>query len=850
MLRYVVFCLVGAAAQLTETPRASPVSNRCCDPTVMACMPDMPICPSVTPSEQSCCDPTKTNCPPGIVLCPSQTPSCCDPTKTQCGSTAVLCPSASFTPQPNNSGSCCDPTRNDCGSTALLCPSASFTMSPTSSRTPARTQPNTQFQTPSRTQYPASQCCDPTKTTCSSTSVICPSAPFTPYPTRPSGDCCDPTKSECGSNAVICPSAPYSPRPSASSECCDPTKGSCSDSTFLCASATPFPCCHTECDTSTLPPCFPAACCDPTHADCRNATYICPSFSPYPTRPADCCVSSDVMCPPGQPPCITHSPMPTHHDECCMPEYMNCTESTLPLCPRHCCPPGADSCAATLPPCETYSPMPTGALECCMPMFMNCSESTLPLCPRHCCAADDLSCSDFLPPCETHSPMPTGSVECCMPGFSECDGKLPICPSFMPIPTQLIDCLLNASLCFNQTSGPICPPSMPNCQACCDPRVFECPPNAPICTNTPLPSFTNQCCVPGLIDCRPGMPICNDCCDPNLFDCPSDAPICVNITQLSSPLPSRSQNPTQRPTLLPGIIRASENPTQRPTLLPEATKYVRLRVSARPTPWAVRPTMQPSPLPVIQSKLEFRGANASAFSRPEKIQEVVTNLGCALRLALEQIVIRNITWVSVDGRLTPLPFDPSVAAMRSNGSADCFVADTTAPQQAARRLQATSDSGRVEVDYAITDPPASITTLDSASFSAIVENSPSLQNLAASVGSTGLSAPPPAELTADSGSATASVSNTLMGLPIYGMILLGIFGSLVVGGVAYGAKRSCGASGSASSIVKPPQALVQDGRVIQVVYLSNPLEAKNSIRNNRVDFLPRKVIGKRPVASP
>jgi hypothetical protein len=691
MLRYFVFCLVGVAAQLTESPRASvsPVSNRCCDPSVMVCSPDMPLCPSMAPTDQSCCDPSKTDCHSDLIVCPSQTPRCCDPTKTPCDSAVAICPSESVAWSP----------------TPSITPSQTLARAQTATQSPTCTQTLARAQTATQTQTPVNECCNPTKTECLYTSVICPSSPYTPYPTIQSGECCDPTKSDCLSSAVICPSNPYTPRPSTPSECCDPTKGSCVTSSFLCASATPFPCCHIDCDTSTLPPCFPSACCDASRYDCRNATHICPSFSPYPTHSVNCCVSSDIACP------------------------------------------------ADMPPCNTYSPIPTQRFECCVP------------------------------------------------DFPECDGKLPICRTLTPIPTQRIECLLNESLCINQTSGPICPPSMPNCQACCD---------------------------------------------PNMFNCPSDAPICMNVTQLPSRLPSLSQNPTQRPTLVPGVIRASENPTQRPSLLPEATKFVRLRVSARPTPWAVRATVQPSSLPVIQSKLSFRGANASAFSRPEKIQEVVTNLGCTLRLALEQIIIKSISWVSADGIRTALPFDPRVAALRSNGSVDCFVADTTAP--ILRRLQANTESGRVEIDYAITDPPASITSLDSTSFSEIVENSPSLQNLAASVGSSGLSAPAPAELASENGPATPSTASIISGLPTYGIALLSVFGSLIVVGIVYGGKRVLG--GSHSRTIAQPQALVQEGRVVQVIYLSNPLEAKNSISNNRVDFLPRKVIGKRPVANP
>jgi hypothetical protein len=250
----------------------------------------------------------------------------------------------------------------------------------------------------------------------------------------------------------------------------------------------------------------------------------------------------------------------------------------------------------------------------------------------------------------------------------------------------------------------------------------------------------------------------------------------------------------------------------------------------------VRPTAAPSAIPVIQSKLAFAGANATAFSRPEKVQEIVTNLGCVLRIALEQIVIRNITWIEANGRRKQVPFDPAVAALKSNGSTDCFVKDTSSGRML-RALQATS-TGNVEVDYAITDPPATITSLDSASFSAIVENSPTLQNFAASVGSTSVSAPAPAEL-AITDSTNAIVGNTA-GIPLYGIILASIAGMFVAGGAIFSVLRAFNAA-RATSISKAPQAEMNNGRVVQVVYLSNPLEAKSSTR--RMDFVPMKIIG-------
>ena len=271
-------------------------------------------------------------------------------------------------------------------------------------------------------------------------------------------------------------------------------------------------------------------------------------------------------------------------------------------------------------------------------------------------------------------------------------------------------------------------------------------------------------------------------------------------------------------------------------MYPEATKYIRLRPSSRPTPWAVRPTAVPSSIPVIQSKLAFAGANATAFSRPEKVQEIVTNLGCVLRIALEQIVIRNITWIDANGRRSPVPFDPAVAALKSNGSTDCFVKDTSSGRML-RALQATS-TGNVEVDYAITDPPATITSLDSASFSAIVENSPMLQNFAASVGSTSVSAPAPAEL-GITDSTNAIVGNTA-GIPLYGIILASIAGVFVASVAIFSVLRAFNAA-RATSISKAPQAKMNNGRVVQVVYLSNPLEAKSSTR--RMDFVPVKIIG-------
>ncbi len=114
-------------------------------------------------------------------------------------------------------------------------------------------------------------------------------------------------------------------------------------------------------------------------------------------------------------------------------------------------------------------------------------------------------------------------------------------------------------------------------------------------------------------------------------------------------------------------------------------------------------------------------------------------------------------------------------------------------------------------------------------------------DLAASVGSTGVSAPAPTELVSTD-STTASVTNVTQGIPLYGIILASIAGTLIAGGFVFSVLRAFKASGL-TPIAKIPIAEIQGGRVVQVVYLSNPLDAKSSTR--RMDFVPMKVIGAR-----
>lgn len=118
-----------------------------------------------------------------------------------------------------------------------------------------------------------------------------------------------------------------------------------------------------------------------------------------------------------------------------------------------------------------------------------------------------------------------------------------------------------------------------------------------------------------------------------------------------------------------------------------------------------------------------------------------------LRQPLENILIRNITRLFADGRIEPVEFDAAAAFLSSNGAVVCLTKNAPSPQaRMLRQLQGTTST--TSVDYAVLNPSNDLLSLDPTTFASVVSNSQELNNLASAVGSSGVTAVVPSELSA------------------------------------------------------------------------------------------------------
>jgi hypothetical protein len=149
--------------------------------------------------------------------------------------------------------------------------------------------------------------------------------------------------------------------------------------------------------------------------------------------------------------------------------------------------------------------------------------------------------------------------------------------------------------------------------------------------------------------------------------------------------------------------------------------------------------MEPEDKPAyIGARMSLAGANATTMAKPEKIQQLQASLACTLRMPLENIRIQNITVTDAAGVKRPLGIDPTQYAMAGDGSTNCYdMRNVTG----ARRLRAlAAATGSVDVDYTIVAPSDEILAMDTTQFNEVVSTSPILLDIAASVGSSGVTA--------------------------------------------------------------------------------------------------------------
>jgi len=119
---------------------------------------------------------------------------------------------------------------------------------------------------------------------------------------------------------------------------------------------------------------------------------------------------------------------------------------------------------------------------------------------------------------------------------------------------------------------------------------------------------------------------------------------------------------------------------------------------------------------------------------PAHLQQLQAALGCTFQVPLEHIVLTNINHI-INGVSNPVPFDRTAANLNSNGTIICLVPKNRRLLME-RQLQ-TSSSVAVSVDILV--PPDYLAMLNSTELATIVEGSSSLQLVASSTGSSGLS---------------------------------------------------------------------------------------------------------------
>lgn len=287
---------------------------------------------------------------------------------------------------------------------------------------------------------------------------------------------------------------------------------------------------------------------------------------------------------------------------------------------------------------------------------------------------------------------------------------------------------------------------------------------------------------------------------------------------------------TARPTPISTALRLpSAPPTQRPTRMPASTPLIALRSALAPSPYPIRPSVSPlANISALTSTLQFRNANATALRDPVKLQQTTANIACALRVPLENIVIKNITQQLPDGAIVTIPFDPRIATLNSAGTVACPVG--TVRRLLRRTLQQSQTS--VSIDFIIVDPTPAILTMDPTIFATVVEDDAAMSSLSAILGSTGISALPPPELAlavasapsdAPASGSGSSPSNSPISVThiIAGVLSAFAAGGLIVGAVliAFSRRQSPLVAATAVATTKRPTVVVYS----QDALTENPL---------------------------
>jgi hypothetical protein len=237
------------------------------------------------------------------------------------------------------------------------------------------------------------------------------------------------------------------------------------------------------------------------------------------------------------------------------------------------------------------------------------------------------------------------------------------------------------------------------------------------------------------------------------------------------PIPSIPPLPS-----IPVLPSFTSRPTPRPTISPYPTRFIRPVFSPFPSRLPLR-----TPLPTniriperISSSLRFPNANPEELKKPERIQTLIASLACVLRVNVETIEIKNITWVKADGQRIPIEFDAAFTRMMGN-TGSCAITG----QRMLRRLQSTGAS--VVVTYEVVNPPQEVAYADPTTLTEAL-NTPQMNALANSVGSSGVLVESPSQ---PSSSSTTATSTAL----IAGVAVAAVIAAVGIAGFAYERRR-------------------------------------------------------------
>jgi len=169
--------------------------------------------------------------------------------------------------------------------------------------------------------------------------------------------------------------------------------------------------------------------------------------------------------------------------------------------------------------------------------------------------------------------------------------------------------------------------------------------------------------------------------------------------------------------------------------------------------------------------LSFSNTNGTSLTQPAHLQQLQAALGCTLQVPLESVVIMNISHI-INGFSTPIPFDRSAANLKSNGTIVCLVPRVRRLLMHRQLDPIATSSVAVEIDILL--PPENLALLNSTELASLIEGSSSLQLVATTTGSGGISllaAPGTADsqpmVTGSAPAASSSNLSLIVGLSVF-----------------------------------------------------------------------------------